>query len=163
MVTLLVFSGCSTVIGKVEEISSSETMEKAEKIEGTEEPEETASKEETGQVEEAEEAVVQIISITPKEVFEIIENKEEYIIVDVRTKEEFVGGHLEEALLLPVQELEGRLDELPKDKPIIVYCRSGSRSRTAAEILVANGFTMVYDMGGISSWIEEGYPVIVEE
>ena len=103
------------------------------------------------------------MDISPEEVFQIMENNEDYLIVDVRTKEEFDSGHLEGALLLPVQELGERLDELPMDKPIIVYCRSGNRSRTAANILIDNGFTMVYDMGGISSWTAEGYPVIVEE
>jgi len=49
------------------------------------------------------------------------------------------------------------------DKPVITYCRSGSRSRRATETLVANGFTMVYDMGGTSNWIAEGYPVVMEE
>ena len=92
-----------------------------------------------------------------------MEKGEDYLIVDVRTGEEYNEGHLEGALLLPVQELEERLDELPMDKPIIVYCRSGNRSRSAAEILVANGFTMIYDMGGISDWISKGYPVVVEE
>ncbi len=49
------------------------------------------------------------------------------------------------------------------DKPIITYCRSGSRSRSAAEILINNGFTQIYDMGGISDWIAKGYPVIEEK
>ena len=107
--------------------------------------------------------IAEIKPITPEEVYGIIENDEDYLIVDVRTEEEYDSGHLEGALLLPVQELEGRLDELPIDKPIIVYCRSGARSRTAATILVENGFKQVYDMGGISDWTAEGYPVIVEE
>ncbi|MFZ3385598.1 MAG: rhodanese-like domain-containing protein, partial [Candidatus Hydromicrobium sp.] len=60
-------------------------------------------------------------------------------------------------------ELEGRLDELPVDKPIITYCKSGGRSRNAANILVENGFTQIYDMGGILDWIDKGYPISVEE
>ena len=105
----------------------------------------------------------EIKPISPEEVYEIIQNKEDYFIVDVRTPEEYEGGHIEGVLLLPVQELEGRLDELSKDENIIVYCRSGSRSRAAAEMLVNNGFTRVYDMGGISSWIDRGYPVTLEK
>ena len=105
---------------------------------------------------------VQVIDISPEEVSKIIEDDEDYMILDVRTEEEYKSGHIGAAVLLPVQELEARLDEIPMDIPVIVYCRSGSRSRSAAEILIANGFTMVYDMGGISSWTAEGYPVVVE-
>ena len=106
--------------------------------------------------------VAEIKSISPEEVYEIIKNSEDYLIVDVRTKEEYNSGHIEGALLLPVQELEDRLDELPIDKSIIVHCQSGGRSRTAATTLVENGFKQVYDMGGISDWIAKGYPVIEE-
>lgn len=62
-------------------------------------------------------------------------------------------------------ELDSRLDELPKDKLIIIYCRSGIRSRKAANILVENGFTQIYDMTGegIIEWQSKGYPVIEEE
>ena len=66
-------------------------------------------------------------------------------------------------MLIPVDELEGRLYELPLDKPIITYCKSGGRSRNAANILVENGFTLVYDMCGITDWIDKGYPVTTEE
>ena len=118
----------------------------------------------SGEVQEENEdnIVAEIKPISPEEVYEIIKNDEDYLIVDVRTKEEYNSGHLEGALLLPVQELEERLGELPMDKPIIVYCRSGNRSRTAAEILVNNGFKQIYDMGGISDWTARGYPVIEE-
>jgi rhodanese-related sulfurtransferase len=188
-----VFSGCSKGITETEAVEVPESVEEktedVEELEETEELEEIESTEEMGEtveevedpepaeemelteeVEETEEVIqevedtpVQIKDISPEEVFATIENNEDYLIVDVRTREEYDGGHLKGALLIPVQELEGRVDELPKDKPVIVYCRSGSRSRSAAEILIANGFTMVYDMGGIISWIDEGYPVIVEE
>jgi len=107
--------------------------------------------------------IEEIRPISPEEVNEIIKNGEDYLILDVRSKEEYDPGHLEGAMLFPVSELEDRLDELPVDKPIIVYCKSGGRSRTAANILVENGLTQVYDMGGINSWTAEGYPVIVEE
>jgi len=97
-----------------------------------------------------------------EEVYEIISSNRDYIILDVRTPDEFKEGHIEGAKLIPVSELEGRLDELPKDKPIITYCKSGGRSRNAANILVENGFTQIYDMGGILDWIDKGYPVIEE-
>jgi phage shock protein E len=110
-----------------------------------------------------EKEVSEINDISPEEVYEIIKNNQDYIILDVRTKEEFNEGHLEDAILIPVSELESRLDELPKDKPIITYCKSGVRSRNAANMLVENGFTQIYDMGGILDWQEEGYPVEVGE
>lgn len=101
--------------------------------------------------------------ISAEEVYEIVTSGEDYIVLDVRTLDEFNEGHLEDAVHIPVNELEDRLDELPQVRPIIVYCKSGVRSSTAANILIDNGFTMVYDMGGILDWIEEGYPVVVEE
>ncbi|MGM0366940.1 MAG: rhodanese-like domain-containing protein [Actinomycetota bacterium] len=119
-----------------------------------------------GNKEEAAEEMVtepEIIPISPETVFEIMENGEDYLLVDVRTEEEYNGGHIEDAKLLPVQELEGRLEELPNDRSIILYCRTGRRSRNAAEILIANGFEKVYDMGGINSWTKKGFPVVVKE
>jgi rhodanese-related sulfurtransferase len=106
---------------------------------------------------------VEIKSISAEEVYDIIQNKEDYYILDVRTEQEYNEGYIEGASLIPVQVLESKLDLLPQDKPIIVYCRSGNRSRTAAEILVKNGFTMVYDMGGINSWIDKGFLIITIE
>lgn len=129
--------------------------------------EDTLTKEETKEeISIAEgETIAEVTSISVEEVYEIIKNNQDYIILDVRTKEEFNEGHLEDAILIPVSELESRLDELPKDKPIITYCKSGGRSRNAANILVENGFRKVYDMGGkgIIEWEEKGYPVEVGE
>lgn len=101
--------------------------------------------------------------ITPEEVYEIIKNKKDYIILDVRTQGEYDAGHIEGAILIPILELEERLNELPKDKPIIVYCNSGVRSNAAAKMLTDKGFRNIYDMGGISDWQEKGFPVVVEE
>ena len=110
-----------------------------------------------------EEGISEINDISVEEVYEIISTNQDYIILDVRTPEEFNEGHIEGAVLIPVDELESRLNELPKDKPIITYCKSGGRSRNAASILVENGFTRVYDMGGIMDWIDKGYPILSGE
>jgi len=60
-----------------------------------------------------------------------------------------------------VQELDIRFKELPRDKKILVYCRTGSRSATASDILVKNGFTQIYNMqGGITEWKNAGYEVV---
>lgn len=82
------------------------------------------------------------------------------LVLDVRTVEEFNTNHLYNASLVPVDELGGRLSELEpyNDTEIIVYCRSGSRSLQASNILVSNGFTKIFNMlGGINAWIDAGY------
>jgi len=85
------------------------------------------------------------------------------VVLDVRTQSEYDSGHIRNAKLIPHTELEGRLDELNKTDGILVYCRTGGRSSTASQILVDNGFLYVYNMlGGITAWIDEGYPVYVK-
>ena len=105
----------------------------------------------------------EVTLISTEEAYGIITNGGDYYILDVRNQDEYDEAHIEGAVLIPVSALESRLYELPLDKPIVVYCRSGSRSASAASILVENGFTEVYDMGGITEWIEKGYPTVSEE
>jgi rhodanese-related sulfurtransferase len=84
-------------------------------------------------------------------------------ILDVRTEDEYAGGHLERAKLIPVQGLAGRLSELPSDKqtPILVYCAVGGRSAVAAGILKVKGYEAVHDLaGGINAWLKAGFPVV---
>lgn len=84
------------------------------------------------------------------------------VILDVRNQSEYNMGHLYDAVLMPVYELEDRIGELQEhiNDPIIVYCKAGSRSQVACEILVSHGFTKVYNMlGGITAWMEAGYPI----
>jgi len=96
--------------------------------------------------------------ISTHKVNEIIEAKKDYIILDVRTQEEYDAGHIINAILIPVDDLEVRISEIPKGKSIIVYCRSGRRSAKAADILQSNNFYPVYDMmGGIEKWKDDGY------
>jgi len=135
-------------------------------VEAEDNEEETAQIEEVSEEEsaQAEEKIIsEVNDISVEEVYQIISSNQDYIILDVRTPDEFKEGHIEGAILIPVLELDNRLGELPKDKPIITYCRSGIRSRNAANILVENGFTQIYDMGGILDWTDKGYPVIEEE
>ena len=74
-------------------------------------------------------------------------------VVDVRTSAEFAGGHIEGALNIPLDELAGRLAELePKDRPVVVYCLSGHRSKGAAQALERAGFTRVFDLGSLRNW-----------
>lgn len=83
---------------------------------------------------------------------EIIE-KEIVLILDVRTEEEFVTGHIKDAINIPLDELESRINELQnKQETILVYCKSGRRSIIACEILDAYNYTNVYNIGGVVDW-----------
>lgn len=73
------------------------------------------------------------------------------IILDVRTKNEFQGGHIKGAVNIPLQVLQANLSKLKKDKPIITCCASGMRSASARGVLKSNGFTEVYNGGGWNS------------
>ena len=74
-------------------------------------------------------------------------------LVDVRTPGEFASGHIQGALNIPVDQIGGHADELgAKDRPVVVYCRSGMRSAKAKQILEAAGFTKVSNLGGIGRW-----------
>lgn len=75
------------------------------------------------------------------------------LLVDVRTPAEFSAGHIKGAVNIPLLELEQRMGELgAKDKPIVLYCRSGNRSSRAQSLLEKAGFSQVYDLGAMSSW-----------
>ena len=91
--------------------------------------------------------------ITAEEAKEIIDTQE-VIILDVRTQAEFKEKHIEGALLIPDYELANvAKSKLPdKNKKILVYCRSGNRSKSAARLLIDMGYTDVYDFGGIINW-----------
>jgi rhodanese-related sulfurtransferase len=90
-------------------------------------------------------------SITPKQAQILLQNDENVTLLDVRTIEEFKSGHLRDAKLIPLSELEKNLDKLKadKNKKIIVYCRSGSRSVSASRILEKHGFTPLNVKQGI--------------
>ena len=92
--------------------------------------------------------------ITPQEAKTIMDTESEYIIIDARTEEEFAEGHIENAILIPEYEIAERAEkELPdKDALILVYCRSGRRSKIASEELVKLGYTNVKEFGGIIDW-----------
>ncbi len=92
--------------------------------------------------------------ITVKEAKTIMDTEQDYIIIDARTEEEFAEGHIENAILIPEYEIASRAEkELPdKDALILVYCRSGRRSKIASEELVKLGYTNVKEFGGIIDW-----------
>lgn len=94
------------------------------------------------------------VSITAKEAKEIMDTEDGYVILDVRTQEEYDEGHVPGAVLIPNTEIETRAEEeLPdKEQLILVYCRSGRRSKLAAQILADLGYTNVKEFGGILDW-----------
>lgn len=99
-------------------------------------------------------------TITQKEAKEMMDSQE-VIILDVREQDEYDSGHIPGAVLLPV----GTIDEttaaevIPeKDSTVLVYCRSGNRSKTASSTLVELGYTNIYEFGGINTWPYETEP-----
>ena len=92
--------------------------------------------------------------ITPQEAKAIMDTESDYVIIDARTTEEFGEGHIESAIMIPEYEIADRAEkELPdKDALILVYCRSGRRSKIASEELVKLGYTNVKEFGGIIDW-----------
>lgn len=92
--------------------------------------------------------------ISYQEAKEMMEEELDSIILDVRSEAEYEQGHIPDAVLLPLDTIEeGELVELPeKDQTILVYCRSGVRSKIAARILDRMGYTNVFEFGGILEW-----------
>ncbi|WP_456411254.1 rhodanese-like domain-containing protein [Oceanithermus sp.] len=87
--------------------------------------------------------------------------KPDVMIVDVRTPAEYAEGHIAGAVNLPLQTIESWYKDLPKDKPVYLYCRSGNRSQQAAEFLKKKGFSNIYnEQGGIIAWTQRNYPLV---
>lgn len=92
--------------------------------------------------------------ITPQEAKTIMDSGEEHIILDTREQYEFDEGHIKGAILIPYTEIESKAEQMlpDKNKLILVYCRSGRRSKIAAESLAKLGYTNVKEFGGIIEW-----------
>ncbi|MDO9098030.1 MAG: rhodanese-like domain-containing protein [Candidatus Methanoperedens sp.] len=103
--------------------------------------------------------------ITVQRAKEMIDRGEVFIL-DVRTQEEYDAGHIKGSTRIPVQdipaqELDEAIAKIPRDRKLLVYCRTARRSAQASEILVNNGFAQVYNMkGGIVEWTKAGYEVV---
>ena len=81
-------------------------------------------------------------------------------VLDVRTPEEWNEFHAPNTTLIPLDELASRVDELPKDQPIVVVCRSGNRSQAGRDILLQAGFDATSMNGGLNEWRAKGYTVV---
>lgn len=94
------------------------------------------------------------VNITAEEAKQIMDTEEGYIILDVREQDEYDAGHIPGAILIPYTQIEEKANEMLPDKEqlILVYCRSGRRSKIAAEALVKLGYTNIKEFGGIMDW-----------
>jgi rhodanese-related sulfurtransferase len=95
-------------------------------------------------------------NIGPEELGEKIRTRQDFFLLDVRTPQENAGQAIEGSYLLPLQELGNRIDELPKNKEIVVYCRVGNRSAFACAHLGRMGYTVKNLEGGILVWNTAG-------
>ena len=102
--------------------------------------------------------------ITQEEAKTMMEEETSLVILDVREESEYQEGHIPGAVLLPVGEIDEESAKETigdKDTTVLVYCRSGNRSKTASEALSKLGYTQVYEFGGIQDWpyeVEQGAP-----
>ncbi len=91
--------------------------------------------------------------IEPLALKTMMKSSARYMLVDVRTPGEFASGHIDGAMLLPLDTLAGSYSKLPKDVPLIVYCRSGHRSAKAVSFLLAHGYSRAVSLnGGFLAW-----------
>lgn len=89
-----------------------------------------------------------------------IKARDDVLVLDVREQWEYDEAHIPGVTLLPMNEVPGRLNEIPTDKTVIVTCRSGNRSGQVTDFLRAQGFDNVHNMeGGILAWQQAGLPV----
>ena len=91
--------------------------------------------------------------LSAEEAYEMMASQE-VVVVDVRTREEYDGGHIENAVLVPNESIGSEMPEALPDKEatLLIYCRSGRRSKQAAEKLLKLGYQNVYDFGGVIDW-----------
>ena len=94
------------------------------------------------------------MKINAEKAREMMNELEEFVLLDARSEEEFSEGHIPGAIVIPHEEISERAENeiLEKDVPIFVYCRSGRRSKIAAEELVSLGYSEIYEFGGIIDW-----------
>lgn len=95
--------------------------------------------------------------ITQTEAMDMMSKESDFIILDVRTEAEYAGGHIPDAICIPNETINNNIiEKLPdKEQIILVYCRSGNRSKQASEKLASMGYTNVYEFGGINTWTGE--------
>lgn len=91
-------------------------------------------------------------NINQEEALKIMNNEKNYIIIDVRTQEEYKKKHIDNAINIPLNEIENSAILKDKEQIIFVYCQSGKRSEEASEKLANLGYTRIYNIGSINKW-----------
>ncbi len=100
-------------------------------------------------------------NLTPKEASSLIDQRKDLYLLDVRTLGEYQQVRLDGARLIPIDQLVKRLAEVPKNRPVLVYCAVGSRSAQVVNYLARRGYPEIYNLyGGIYSWAQNGYLVL---
>jgi len=91
----------------------------------------------------------------------MLEQENRPFLLDVRTPREYSAVHLADATLIPIDQVVQRLTEIPKNRPILIYCAVGSRSALVTDYLAHSGYGPIFNLdGGIRAWQREGYPVV---
>ena len=104
--------------------------------------------------------------VTAQEAFDLIQQNKgnpDFLIIDVRTPEEFKDGHIENAILIDFysENFKDELAKLDREKTFSIYCRSGNRSGQAVDIMAELGFQEIYNLSvGIQEWIAQGFPIV---
>jgi hydroxyacylglutathione hydrolase len=93
----------------------------------------------------------------------MLDRREELTVLDTRGQEEWESGHIEGALHIYVGHLERRLSDVPRDKPVAVYCNTGHRAGLGASILLRASYPKVYNVpGSVTAWASAGFPITKE-
>jgi phage shock protein E len=100
-------------------------------------------------------------SLTPQEAITLVGERSDLYLLDVRTVGEYQQVRLEGAHLIPIDQFVKRIAEVPKDRPILVYCAVGSRSAQVVSYLARQGYPELYNLtGGVYAWAQKGFPVL---
>jgi rhodanese-related sulfurtransferase len=100
-------------------------------------------------------------NVKPQEAFNLVNQRSDLYLLDVRTLGEYQKTRLEGARLIPIDQFAKRLSEVPKNRPILVYCAVGSRSAQVVNYLARKGYPEIYNLyGGIYAWAQKGYPIL---
>ncbi len=103
---------------------------------------------------------VGLANVTSRQAQAVMSKNKRVFVLDVRTPDEFRQAHLKGSVLIPLGELNRRVQEIPRDRPVMVYCAVGARSATAASFLASKGYRDVYNMtDGIVGWYQNGLPL----
>ena len=100
-------------------------------------------------------------NVKPQEAYSLVGQRSDLYLLDVRTLGEYQQARLEGARLIPIDQFTKRLSEVPKNRPILVYCAVGSRSAQVVNYLARKGYPEIYNLyGGIYAWAQKGYPIL---